>query len=61
MKTLPFEQGVPLDIVEDPALAAGFSWGRDGALADELISRIGQCQFAALVEAGHGLDQNSAK
>lgn len=47
-----------VDIVEDPALAAGFSWGRNGALAEDLSSRIGQCEFAALVEAGHRLDQS---
>jgi len=46
-----------VDIVEDPGLAAGFSSGRNVALCDELISRIGQCGSAALVEAGHRLDQ----
>ena len=50
-----------VEIVEDAELAAGFSSVRNDALSDELISRIARCGSAALVEAGHRLDESPAE
>src|SRR5262245_57039018 len=58
----PLQVGdIRVEVVEDERLAAGFSWGRQGALPDELVERIAACSRAALVEFGQRLDENPAK
>lgn len=51
--SLPLKKGeVRVLVVEEDDLASAFSWGRGGALDKKLVSRIGKCNRAALVEIG---------
>lgn len=49
--------GLYVDVIEDADLAAGFAWGRDGALPADLLDAIGACRHAALIEVAQRLDE----
>lgn len=49
--------GIYVDVIEDAELAAGFAWGRDGALPADLLDAIGACSHAALIEVAQRLDE----
>ena len=51
------DKEICVEVVEDGDLAAGFAWGRDGALPPSLLSTIGKCSHAALVEVTGRLDE----
>jgi len=58
----PIQAGqVRARLVEDDDLARAFSWGRCGALDAKLVSRIGRCNRAALVEVGCRLRESAAE
>jgi hypothetical protein len=58
----PIQAGeIHVELVEDDRLAAAFSWGRQGKLPAELLSRIGGCARAALVQCGRRLDEDPAR
>ncbi|HEX2671552.1 MAG TPA: hypothetical protein VHM25_11805 [Polyangiaceae bacterium] len=46
-------------LVEDGQLAQAFSWGRGGPLDEGLVSRIGRCRHAALLEFAGRLQDNA--
>ena len=48
---------VRVEVIEDPRLADGFSWGRRGRLSAEIVSRVGEHRHAALIELGGRLDE----
>ena len=47
-------------LVEDDQLARAFSWGRGGPLDESLVSRIGTCRRAALLEFAGRLQEHAA-
>jgi len=58
----PIQAGeVRARLIEDEDFASAFSWGRRGALDAKLVSRIGRCQRAALVEVGCRLRESAAE
>jgi len=58
----PIQAGeVRARLVEDDDFASAFSWGRRGALDAKLLSRIGRCKRAALVEVGCRLRESAAE
>jgi len=58
----PLENGqVRVELVEDDQLGRAFSWGRSGALDAKLVSRIGRCERAALVEVGCRLRESAGE
>jgi hypothetical protein len=52
---------VRVEIVENERMAEGFSWGRRGRLAEDLIASVGACKSAALVECGHRLNDDPGR
>ena len=55
----PIQAGaVRVEVVNDDALASGFSWGRDGPQAPPLVQAVGACDHAAIVEIAGTLDQD---
>ena len=58
----PIQAGeVRAQLVEDDDFGRAFSWGRRGALDAKLVSRIGRCKRAALVEVGYRLRESAAE
>lgn len=53
----PVSGGLYVDVVADDELARGFAWGRHGALAGDLLSRVDACRHAAVVEIAQRLDE----
>jgi hypothetical protein len=49
---------IRVEVIEDPRLADGFSWGRRGELPPEIVGRVAQHGRAALVEYGARLDEH---
>jgi hypothetical protein len=49
---------IRVEVVEDPRLADGFSWGRRGRLPAEIVRRVAEQGRAALIEYAARLDEN---
>ena len=54
----PRAGGVGVDVVEDPALGAAFSFGRMGRLPSEVIAAAAACERAALLEVAMRFDED---
>jgi hypothetical protein len=54
-------ESVTVDVIQDGALASGFSWGRQGPLAKELVARVAACSHAALIEFRGRFDEHASR
>jgi len=50
---------VGVEVVSDDQLAHGFTWGRQGPLAKELLGRVATCPAAAVVEFRGSLNEHA--
>lgn len=48
---------IAAEVISDPDLVSGFSWGRGGPLPDELLRKVGLCRRAALLEIACRIDR----
>jgi hypothetical protein len=58
---LPRPGSFRVEVVEDNRLAAGFAWGRQGPLADEVLARVAVCSRAALIEFRGRLNEHAPR